>query len=90
MILSFLVSNFLPYSGNLHGGRKDKECGSQSITLFLLVLNCTVRLDALTVGSENCKKFFIAKFLRMGINYNFNFDALCKYVYIEILLESGE
>ena len=25
MILSFLVSNFLPYSGNLHGGRKDKE-----------------------------------------------------------------
>ena len=26
MILSFLVSNFLPYSGNLHGGRKDKEC----------------------------------------------------------------
>ena len=26
MILSFLVSNFLSYSGNLNRGKKEKEC----------------------------------------------------------------
>ena len=40
MILSFLVSNFMQYSGNLHGGRKDKERFSL-VAQYYPISSCT-------------------------------------------------
>ena len=44
MILSFLVSNFLSYSGNLNRGRKGiLKFGTPTIALPLAIKKCTVQ-----------------------------------------------